>query len=326
MKKILSLLVIIFCIFLISCNKSEKEEIKLKNNPKYEETISSKNSSKYEAYYDLYLILDYNNPFYIFDEKYMEEIFDENGKVKNFKKEGIEKLGDRIRNKFNNLSPALNKIKLYVDEEPRYTFDKEIENMVNVSILLKEEMLSIIEYYKKSLYEKDNHKKGKKFYKEYKKLLNEVAVYQEEFLHRMRVITEIEKSAGIYKLLKESNAISKIELLEFINNHNEILSLIFFKSRLNFSFSQDNIKELKQINESISQQIKKLQSISDKQLEIEGINSSEFGIVLIPRINDFLDISQDIVTLLEKEEAIEKRVEALYETYEKIDKSLKEIF
>lgn len=306
-RKILSLLIVIFCIFLISCNKSEKEEIKLINHFEYEESLFSKNQDKYLAYTDLYYALIYRNPVYIFDEKYIKEIFDENGKVKKNKEEAIKDLGLKIKNDFNELEAILNKIKLYINEEPNYAFDKKIEALTNITLTLKEKIIFIIEYYDKALYKKDI-KKAENFYKEYKNLLDEAILYYEELIHRVYILKERENTASIINILKKYREVFKIDLLIFANITNEFLSLSFSKENLNFSFSETDLEELKEINKKIIDKAATIEATSDKQLDMEKINKFKFRNKIIPSVKEIIDISTEIIELLEKKEDVEKRV------------------
>ncbi|WP_022820258.1 DUF3829 domain-containing protein [Fusobacterium russii] len=308
MKKILFLLIIVFGISLISCNKSEEKEVKLVNDFEYGESLFLKNQDKYLAYTDLYYKLIYANPVYNFDEKYIKEIFDEAGKAKKIKGESVKDLGLVIKNQFKELENTLKEIKLYANQEPSYAFDNKMEALTAATFRLKEKIMPIIEYYDEASYKKDNYKKIKNFYKEYKPLLDEATLYYEEFIHRIYILKEKEISSNTIDMLKRYKKVSKIDLLKFSDVTKEFLSLSFSKERLDFLFSETELEELKEINKEIVDRATRLEATPDKQLDMEEINIIKFRERIVPDIKEVVNISTDIIKLLEKNEGVEKRI------------------
>lgn len=301
-RKILILLVAIFCLFAIACGKSEEEKSNgildtLKDTLKNEKNIASKNLDKYNSYIYLNNFLINTRAIEIFDEEYSNKIFKEDGQFKKLDKKSLQNFGESAKGEFKILEEHLNEVKKHINDKPKYDFDPEVEKFVNTAFKLKEKIYSIIDYYRNGDFEKDNYKEAKKLDEEYFELLNNFFDSSKEYLNNIADLA-YENNKAFIKELERNGEVAVLAMVKYGNTANRFLDLLY--GRDDFGFSDKELEEFKELNQKLIEELSNLENIKDKQIEDEGLDKNIYRNHYTKNAKELIKFTTAIIEGIEK--------------------------
>ena len=310
-KKILFLLVVIFSLFVMACGKSKDIESERLENFAFEESIAKKNMKKYDNYMELYDFIRYEGLIEVFDEEYLDEIFDEVG-FRDLEGRDLQNFGIKGKENFLKYGKILDEVKKSMAKSPIYYFDDKVEKLIETSSKLKENVLAIIAYYSKAEYKKDNYAKRENLNVEYNLLLGDFFKHSGDFITYMGRLEYDEVLKEKIKDLEKNKELALFYSGRFAIAANGFADLVFYRE--NFVFSDKEIKKLEEIDGKLKKELANIKSLTDEQLKEEQVNIEEFKKFWIVNAEEIVKYSTEIIEKLNKKEDIEETANKFEET------------
>lgn len=310
-KKVLILLVAVFSLFILACGGSKDTKSERLENFAFEESIAQKNIKKYNDYIKLNNFIKEENPVAIFDNEYLDEIFNEID-FRDLEGKNLQDFGLKGKESFEKFEEILNEVKKSISESPIYYFDDKVEKLIEISLKLKENVFTIINYYGKAEYKNDNYAKREDLNREYNLLLEDFFNYSDEFFTYMERLEYDEDLKEIITDLGKNKQLALYSLGRFVISANGFVDLIFYKEKL--EFSDKEISKLAEINEKLKKELANMEALTDEQLTGEKLNIEEFKEFWIVNAKEIVGYSTEVVEKLKRKENIEETINTLEET------------
>lgn len=311
-RKILVLLLVIFGLLIGACGKSEDKNSSILDTLKNEKNIASKNLDKYNSYINFNNFLIDTTAIDIFDAEYLDKIYKEDGSFKNLDKKSLQDFGERAKREFKILEEHLNEVKKHVNDKPKYEFDPEVEKFVNTTLKLKEKIYSIINYYRNGDFEKDNYKGAEKLDEEYLELLNSFFEYSGEFFNNIEKLA-YENNRIYMKELEKNGEIVLLTMMKFGNTANRFSDVLY--DRQDFIFSDEESKELKELNQKLIKEFSDLENVKDEQLEDEALDKKKYRNHYTKKAKELIKFTTAIIEGIEKKRNIDNDLDGFDRAY-----------
>ena len=263
-------------LFIASCNQNENGAAlkEVKNNKEVVKMPDKDQIEKYSEYAELKKVTfteEWNDN--TFKEVFQKEFADTEGKYRKPSNKGIQKIVETedtvviFEDYIKDIEKVLNK------DSKIEKLDKEAENFLKALINEKNIMKEIIDYYKKKEYEKDGFKKGEELATKYIKATVEKEKAYDIYSQALDSFS-VKVGKNIYERSVSEGKRATANMIDYMNELNKFSSTAFNKE--NLKFSEQELKNLKEIYVSMEKTYKNLENISSSDIEKEKIDKEEF--------------------------------------------------
>ena len=263
-------------LFIASCNQNENGAAlkEVKNNKEVVKMPDKDQIEKYSEYAELKKVTfteEWNDN--TFKEVFQKEFADTEGKYRKPSNKGIQKIVETedtvviFEDYIKDIEKVLNK------DSKIEKLDKEAENFLKALINEKNIMKEIIDYYKKKEYEKDGFKKGEELATKYIKATVEKEKAYDIYSQALDSFS-VKVGKNIYERSVSEGKRATANMIDYMNELNKFSSTAFNKE--NLKFSEQELKNLKEIYVSMEKTYKNLENTSSSDIKKEKIDEEEF--------------------------------------------------
>ena len=263
-------------LFIASCNQNENGAAlkDVKNNKEVVKMPDKDQIEKYSEYAELKKVTfteEWNDN--TFKEVFQKEFADTEGKYRKPSNKGIQKIVETedtvviFEDYIKDIEKVLNK------DSKIEKLDKEAENFLKALINEKNIMKEIIDYYKKKEYEKDGFKKGEELATKYIKATVEKEKAYDIYSQALDSFS-VKVGKNIYEKSVSEGKRATANMIDYMNELNKFSSTAFNKE--NLKFSEQELKNLKEIYVSMEKTYKNLENTSSSDIKKEKIDEEEF--------------------------------------------------
>ena len=275
LKKYIILGSVLF-LFVASCNRNENGETskEAKNNKEVVKMPDKDQIEKYSEYAELKKVTfteEWNDN--IFKEIFQKEFIDAAGKYRKPSNKSIQKIVEAedtvviFEDYIKDIEKVLNK------DSKIEELDKEAKSFLEALINEKNIMKEIIDYYKKKEYEKDSFKKGEELAAKYIEATAEKEKAYDIYSQALDSFS-IKVGKNIYEKSVSEGKKATANMIDYMNELNKFSGAAFNKE--NLKFSDQELKNLKEIYVSMEKTYKNLENTSNSDIEKEKIDKEEF--------------------------------------------------